>query len=78
MPPDRPRGSGLRSSILKCTCLLKRQYPSTLKVNENSDKAIDRERETRIFTTSDNCTFCLLPLSYLLPGPHFPQTKTKE
>ena len=42
MPPDRPRGSGLRSSILKCTCLLKRQYPSTLKVNENSDKAIDR------------------------------------
>ena len=34
MPPDRPRGSGLRSSILKCTCLLKRQYPSTLKVNE--------------------------------------------
>ena len=35
MPPDPPRGSGLRPSVLQGTCLLTSQCPSTSKVNEN-------------------------------------------
>ena len=35
MPPEPPRGSGLRPSVLQGTCLLTSQCPSTSKVNEN-------------------------------------------
>ena len=35
MPPDPPRGSGLRPSLLQGTWLLTSQCPSTSKVNEN-------------------------------------------
>ena len=38
MPPDPPRCSGLRPSVLRGTCLLTSQCPSTSKVNENPVK----------------------------------------
>ena len=42
MPPDPPRGLGLRPSVFQGTCLLTSQCPSTSKVNENPVRLIKR------------------------------------